>query len=191
VVVVVNERANGLLKFPREIVVVGHDDVLHGTVPTLDFALCLGMMNGSPHMIDMVAFEIVSQVVEDEHRAVIGQQPGTTPDPDRLNLPDPVAGNVQRLDDVVGSHRVAEPPGDDEARLIIQDGVWIVPAPTHHLELRKIGLPQLTGARVLCSNSSPAVTIWKAGLVTRSWALRIRYTLDSEMKYAPGRRYAS
>jgi hypothetical protein len=49
-----------------EIVVVEHDDVLHGAVPTLDFALCLGMVNGSPHVVDMVAFEIVSQVVEDE-----------------------------------------------------------------------------------------------------------------------------
>jgi hypothetical protein len=87
VVVLVNERANGLLKFPREIVVVEYDDVLHGAVPALDFALCLGMINSSPHMIDMVAFEIVSQVVEDEHRAVIGQQPGITPDPDRLTSP--------------------------------------------------------------------------------------------------------
>jgi hypothetical protein len=52
-------------------------------------------------VVDMVALEIVSPVVEDERRAVIGQQPGTMLDPDRLNQPGPVAGNVQRLGDVV------------------------------------------------------------------------------------------
>jgi hypothetical protein len=47
----------------------------------------LGMMNGSPHVVDMVALAIVSQVVEDERRAVIRRQPGTMLDPDRLANP--------------------------------------------------------------------------------------------------------
>ena len=62
-VVVIDEGRDGLLQFPGEVVVVKLDDVLHGAMPALDFALGLRMMNGSTDMGDLVVIEIVSQLV--------------------------------------------------------------------------------------------------------------------------------
>ena len=43
---------------------------------------------------------------------------------------------------ISGGHGRRQAPGDDVARVIIQNRRQEVPAPTHHSEIGKIGLPQ-------------------------------------------------
>jgi len=49
----------------------------------------------------------------------------------------------QRVGDVGSFHRRAELPGDDVARVIIQHGREIIPAPTDDLEISEVRLPHL------------------------------------------------
>ena len=53
---------------------------------------------------------------------------------------------VERILDVSGCHARGELPSDDVARVVVQDGREIVPAPAHDPELSEIGLPQLIDA---------------------------------------------
>ena len=63
-------------------------------------------------------------------------------DPDLVD-PGLGAGQVERLRYIRGLHRRAEQPGDDVARVVIQDRRQVVPAPAHHLQVGEVGLPQL------------------------------------------------
>ena len=49
---------------------------------------------------------------------------------------------VERLRHVSGVHRGPEHPGDDVARVIIQHGRQVVPAPADDVQIGKIGLPE-------------------------------------------------
>ena len=51
--------------------------------------------------------------------------------------------HVERVSDVLGPHRGAQLPGDDVARVIIEDRRQVHPAPADDLEVGKIGLPHL------------------------------------------------
>ena len=61
-VVVGDEPTDTALEIARKEVVLQQDAVLQGLVPTLDFALCLGMVWRSSHMIHALCFEPISQV---------------------------------------------------------------------------------------------------------------------------------
>jgi len=68
-------------------------------------------------------------------------------------------GHIRRF------HRRAEPPGDDVAAVIVEDGREVAP-PADDLQIGELG-------RVVFSwNSSAALIITEAGLVTRRCAFR-------------------
>ena len=57
--------------------------------------------------------------------------------------------HVERRGDILGLHSGAQLPGDDVAGVVIEDGRQIEPAPTDHLEIGEVGLPELVGRRGL------------------------------------------
>jgi len=64
-------------------------------------------------------------------------------DPGRRQRQIEGGGNVLRL------HGRTELPGDNEARVVVQHGGEIVPAPVRDLEIGEVGLPELVGRRGL------------------------------------------
>jgi len=56
---------------------------------------------------------------------------------------------IERGGHVLRLHCGAEPPGDNEAREIVQHGGEIVPTPARNLEVGEVGLPELVGRRGL------------------------------------------
>ena len=51
-------------------------------------------------------------------------------------------GQLQRVLDILGSHRFGQLPGQDIPGVIIKHRCEIVPMPTLHLHMREIGLPE-------------------------------------------------
>jgi hypothetical protein len=71
VVVVVDECADSLFKIPGEVVINKLDDVLHRMVPALDFPLGPRIIDGIMNMREFVIFDIVTQVIKNEHGTII------------------------------------------------------------------------------------------------------------------------
>lgn len=74
VVVVVDEGGDGGLKFPFEEVVFEQDAVLQGLVPSLDFALGLGMHWRAANMFHALVLEVFGQIARNIGRAVVAEQ---------------------------------------------------------------------------------------------------------------------
>ena len=55
-------------------------------------------------------------------------------------------GHIQRVGDVLGTHIITQPPGDDIAREVIEHRRQVHPAPANDLEVGKVCLPHLVGS---------------------------------------------
>lgn len=66
-------------------------------------------------------------------------------------------GHVGRVSDVLGAHGGAQPPGEDVARVIIEHGQELDPAPPDDLEVGEVGLPHLVGPHGLVWKVSTAL----------------------------------
>jgi hypothetical protein len=69
-------------------------------------------------------------------------------------------GEIQCFSNIARLHGRAQLPGDDIARVIIEDRRQVHPTPTNDLQINEVGLPQLialrimTTARACCSRAS-------------------------------------
>ena len=81
VVIVIDESADLAFKVSGQVIVFQQDAVFQGLVPTLDLALCLGMIGGSTDMLHAVVFEPVRKIAGDVRRAIVTEQPGFVDDP--------------------------------------------------------------------------------------------------------------
>lgn len=140
VIVVINEGADAPLEIAGQAVALEQDAVLHRLMPALDLALGHRVFRRAAHMRDPPIAQPCRQIARDVVGAIIRQQ-------SRPLAPTVAPGGRQRQLDrrrhVGGFHRRAEFPRDDEARVVVQDGRQIEPAPADHLQIREVGLPEL------------------------------------------------
>ncbi len=122
------------------------DTVLHGLVPPLDLALGLWVVWRASDMVHVFVLKIVGQVARDVRRAVVAEQPWFG-DHGRAVAARGFQRQVERSGHILGFHRGAELPGDDVPAIVIQYGAEVEPAPAEDLQIGKVGLPQLIGAR--------------------------------------------
>ena len=89
--------------------------------------------------------------------------------------PGPGAREIERRHHVDRLHRRRERPRQDVARVVIEDGRQVVPAPAHDVQVREIRLPELVGAaRGMGKPIGRLEHDEGAGLVIRSAAFRMR-----------------
>ena len=136
-------------------------------MPALDLALGHGMVRGTANMFDFAITEPFGQVAGDVAGAVIGQEPRPLGEPGLVQSRGQQC-SLERGRDVLGAHCGAQLPGDDVAGEVVEHGRQIEPAPTDHLQIGEVGLPQLVGRGGLSLKASAALTTMKAGLVIRS-----------------------
>ena len=182
VIVVFHEARQGALEFPRAKVLLELDDVLHRPVVAFDLSLRHGVIGRAPRMRQTVRVQVVGQLLRDVAWAIITKQPGPMDDPHTVH-PGLGPGQVERLGHVRRLHRRPKRPRQDVARVIVEHGRQVVPAPPDNLQVGEVGLPQLVGPVRRMSKCLAAESTTYAGLVIRSSALRMRYTLDSERKW--------
>ena len=72
VIVMVDEDLDLRLKIAWEEVVFQEDAVLQGLVPTLDFALGLGMIGGAANMLHVTVIEPFGEIAGDVAGAIVG-----------------------------------------------------------------------------------------------------------------------
>jgi hypothetical protein len=142
VIVVFDERLDLGFEVTRQEVVFQQDAVLHGLVPALDLALRLGMERRTAHMAHTLGFDVFSQLAGDVAGSIVRQQARSVMHVGRRTA----RGNqrkIQRIGDVLGPHRAAQLPGDYVARVIVEHGRQVHPAPPDDLEVGEVGLPHL------------------------------------------------
>ena len=161
VIVVFDERLDLGFEVTGPEVVFQQDAVLHGLVPALrcltavclqtarrDLALRLGMERRTAHMDHTLGFDVFSQLAGDVAGSIVRQQARSVMHVGRRTA----RGNqrkIQRIGDVLGPHRAAQLPGDDVARVIVEHGRQVHPAPPDDLEVGEVGLPHLVHPRGL------------------------------------------
>ena len=114
----------------------------------LDFALGLRMMRRAADVIHALIGEPVRESTGDVGRAVVAEKPGLVSDR-RVIASRCLQGQREGIGHVVGPHGRTELPGDDVARVVVQDRRQIEPAPADDLEVGEVGLPQLVRRRGL------------------------------------------
>ena len=144
-VVMLDEGSDLGLKIAGQEVVFEQDAVLQGLVPALDLALGLGMHWSAPNRAHGLSLDIVGQFTGDVARAVVTKQPGFVV---YMGLVAARSGqrHVQCVGNVLGPHGAAQLPGDDVARVVVEHGGQIHPAPANDLEVSEVGLPHPSGS---------------------------------------------
>ena len=144
VIVVFHEARQGALEFPRATVLLELDDVLHRPVVAFDLSLRHGVRGRAPRMRQTVRIQVVGQLLRDVAWAIITKQPVPMDDPHPVH-PGLGSGQVERLGHVRRLHRRPKRPRQDVARVIVEHGRQVVPAPPDNLQVGEVGLPQLVG----------------------------------------------
>ena len=123
-------------------------------MPALDFPLRHRMIRRTTRMSHVLPLEPFGQVAGDVARPVVREQTRSMHQRSLIQ-PGSLESQLQRVGDVLGFHRGAELPGDDVAGKVVQHGREIVIAPTDHLELAEIRLPQLVDAASWAAGTCP------------------------------------
>jgi len=111
-------------------------------MPSLDFALCLGMIWCSARVLHTFVLQPLSQFSGDVAGTVVAEQSWLMNDM-HLITTRRLQCEVQRIRDVFGPHICAKLPSNDIAAVIIQDCAEIEPPPAQNLEVSEIRLPKL------------------------------------------------
>ena len=148
IVVVIDEGFDLRFQITRQEIVFQQDPVLQGLVPSLDFALGLGMIRRTAGVLHALVLQPLSQFSRDITGSVIAEQSWFVND---VNLVTSrrFQSQIQRVGHVFGPHVCAKLPRDDVAAVIIQDRAEIKPAPANDLEVSEVRLPQLVDGRCL------------------------------------------
>ena len=112
VVVVFDEASDLLFEFPREIVFLQVDLLLHRSVIPFDLPLCHRMIRRTVCRCHSLVLEKVFELLGDIRRSVVREEPWTMPDRDVLG-PRFLNGDIQQIFDVCCGHCRVELPGDD------------------------------------------------------------------------------
>jgi hypothetical protein len=117
-------------------------------MPALNLPLCLRIIRRAADMLDFLAVEPFCEIGRYVRGSIVRQQSRGMPN---IDLIQPAFGQhqIQRIGDVLRLHRHAELPGDDIARVVVQDGRQIIPAPTSDLQIGEVRLPKLVWSRRL------------------------------------------
>jgi len=111
--------------------------VLQGLVPAPDPALGLRVERRTVNVAYGLGFGFIGQFIGDVDRTGVRQKPWPV-----LNMRLVAArggqSHIQRVGHVFGSHRAAQPPGDDVAGVIVEHGREIHPAPVDDFEVGKM-----------------------------------------------------
>ena len=139
VIVVFHEARQGALEFPRATVLLELDDVLHRPVVAFDLSLRAWGERAAPaYAPDRAWVQVVGQLLRDVAWAIITKQPGPMDDPHTVH-PGLGPGQVERLGHVRRLHRRPKRPRQDVARVIVEHGRQVVPAPPDHLQVGEVG----------------------------------------------------
>ena len=142
VVVVLDEAPNLRFEITGQVIVLQQYPVLERLMPTLNLALGLGMVGCAASMIHALLVEPFSEISGDVAGAIVRQQPGFVLDTGLITTRGGQC-HLQRVGDVLGLHRGAQLPGNDVARVVVEDGGQVLPSPANDLEVREVGLPHL------------------------------------------------
>ena len=71
VVVVLHKLAELVIQMPGQIIVLQIDDVFHGAMIAFNLALGHGMIRSRANMLDMVALEILFELIRNKAGAII------------------------------------------------------------------------------------------------------------------------
>ena len=121
VVAMLDEGINLVFQVARQNVIFQQHAVLQGLVPTPDLALGLGMVRCATNMIHALVIEPFGQIAGYVRRPIAAEQPRLV-----FNMNFTAARCLQRqgqrLGHIVGPHGGAQLPGDDVARIVVQNG---------------------------------------------------------------------
>ena len=102
------------------------------------------MIGRATQVFNVAGIEPFGQVARDIAGTVVGQEARSIGRLGRVQ-----AAGLQRQveggSDILGLHGGAQLPGDDVSGEVIEHGRQVEPAPTDHLEIGEVGLPQLVG----------------------------------------------
>jgi len=132
------------------------DLVLHGLVPTLDFALGLRVERGTADVTHFMVVQPFGKIARDVTGSIIAQQARHVPN-NGLVASRCCQGQLNCISHILGSHVGAKLPCDDIAAVIIQDCAKIIPAPADDLEVVKSVCHISLLVVVLSVNSSAAL----------------------------------
>ena len=120
-VVVSNEGSDLTFQIAGQEVILKQRPVLHGLMPALDFALGLGMVGHTAHMVHAAFAQPGGKVGRDIRQAVVAQQSQLVDDLGAVAARS-LQGQVQRLGDIARFYGDTQLPGDHSARVVIQNG---------------------------------------------------------------------
>lgn len=126
----------------REIVVLQADDVFKGAVVTRNLPPGYRMERLAAHMAQAMRLKLLGQIRRDVGRAVVREQPRTMFQRHLSNACSS-QGEVERVLHIGVRYACTKFPSADVEQKVVNNGGQIVIAPTAHLELREVGLPQL------------------------------------------------
>ena len=106
-----------------------------------DLALGLWVIRRASSVFYLLLFEPGFEFTTDLARSIVRQQARLVPYPG-LGQACGLQSIFQCIRHISGGHGRRQAPGDNVARVIIQNRRQEVPAPTHHSEIGKIGLSQ-------------------------------------------------
>ena len=109
-------------------------------MPTLDLTLGLRMVRRAADVIHALISEPVREVAGDVGRAVVAEQPWLVSDRGAATSRC-LQSQYEGIGHILRPHGRTELPGDDVARVVVQDRRWIEPAPADDLEVGEVGLP--------------------------------------------------
>lgn len=146
VVVVLNKGVDLLREVAGQVVVFKQDAALECLVPTLDLALCLGVIWGASDMVHLLIFQPICQLTRGSTRTIIAEQARLVQDR-RLIAARGLHRQVKRVGHVAGFHCCAKLPCDNVSAVVAQDRREVEPAPADDLQVGEVGLPELVRSR--------------------------------------------
>ena len=117
-------------------------------MPSFDLAVCLRMIGCTPDVAHFLVTQPFSQLAGDVARPVVREQSWLSHNMS-LIAARRLQGEVQCFSNIARLHGRAQLPGDDIARVIIEDRRQVHPTPTNDLQISEVGLPQLIALRIM------------------------------------------
>ena len=148
VIVTIDERLDLTFEIAWQIVVLQQDTVLQGLMPALDLTLGLRMTGLAVDLSHMPIGWPVGQFRRHIRATFVRQKPRPPP-PLGLVEAGGLQGHVHRGGDILILRAVAQFPGDEVMREVVEDGRQIEPAPADDLAVGEVVCHIWFGAVVL------------------------------------------